>query len=95
MRVPPDLVRVEGEATLTAAMRALTFPTTRRDALERVGGWPLMDDGEGARLTIGDLFSGMSDNTFHDRARAAKEADRRFTAVARSLEAVERARSPR
>lgn len=90
----PDVESVEGEARLTAAMRALQFPTSRAEAVARVGGWPLMDDGE-SRLTMGDILSGMSDNTFHDRARAAKEADRRFTTVSRALAAVERARQPR
>jgi len=94
MRAPLDLDSVEGEANLTAAMRTLRFPTSRDEAVARVGGWPLLDDGE-SRVTLGDILAGMSESTFHDRARAAKEADRRFTSVVRALASVDRARPPR
>jgi hypothetical protein len=87
----PDIVEVEDEAKLAAAMRALSFPTTRVEAARRVGSWPLLEDADG-RLTMDGLLAGMRDASFRDRALAAKEEDRRFAAIQRMLAAVGDAR---
>lgn len=98
MRLASEDVQIERAAatvTFADALRRLDFPTTKREAIRRVGdvAVPMTDR---LHAPLADLLSGLPEKSLVDFPTATKALDQRWVRVARTLaqvEAAERARN--
>lgn len=73
-------------AAMTAALSNLAYPTTRAEAIRRVGGFEV-DDG----VPLGAILEGVADESFRDYGTAAKAVDKRWARIARTLAEIDAA----
>lgn len=73
-------------AAMTAALSNLAYPTTRAEAIRRVGSLEVEDG-----VPLGALLQGVSDESFRDYGTAAKAVDRHWGRIARTLAEIDAA----
>ena len=73
-------------AAMTSALSNLAYPTTRAEAIRRVGTLEVEDG-----VPLGLLLQGVSDESFRDYGTAAKALDKHWGRIARTLAEIDAA----
>ncbi|HWH08738.1 MAG TPA: hypothetical protein VNX21_06020 [Candidatus Thermoplasmatota archaeon] len=86
--VPPQVwaEQAAASAAMTTALSNLAYPTTRAEAIRRVGDLEV-DEG----IPLGLLLQGVSDESFRDYGTAAKALDKHWGRIARTLAQIDAA----
>lgn len=88
-RDEPSLIWAEqaaASAALTAALSDLAYPTTRAEAIRRIGHREIEEG-----VPLGALLAGVANESFSDYGRATKAVDKRWGRIARTLAEIDAA----
>lgn len=82
----------ETRAKLAAALGTLEYPISKDAAVATLRGWEIPTAGaDAAALPLSDVLKGVSATRFRDATQATRLVERRWGAIAKSIEAVEAA----